>query len=72
MQVSSDAGDDLDLRGDQLAGDVLVQDRIALRCLAQLLEPGQQVERLRIEDRELLLHADGPVGGLREYLCRSV
>ena len=39
-------GDDLDLRGDQLAGDLLVQQRIvAARGVAQLLEARRQLER---------------------------
>ncbi len=44
VDVASNAGDDLDLRGDQLAGDVLVQDRVALREGPQLLEAWRQVE----------------------------
>ncbi len=43
LQVAADAGDDLDLRGDQLAGDALVQQRIAsARDVAQLLEARQR------------------------------
>ncbi len=73
VQVGSGAGDDLDLRGDQLAGYVLVQQRIALRGnAAQLLEPRHEFERARIEDRELLLDADRAVARLGERLRRSV
>ena len=72
VQVGADARDDLDLRGDQLAGDALAQERVALGGGAQLLEAGHEFERPRIEDRELLLHADGEVGGGRERLGGSI
>ena len=38
VKVCAGAGDDLDLRGDQLSGDALVQQPLALRGGAQLLE----------------------------------
>ena len=72
VQVRSDARDDLDLRGDQLAGDALVQDAVALRGGAQLLEARHEIEGVRMQDRELLLHADGEVGRLGKRLDRSV
>ena len=66
LQVGAGAGDDLDLRRDQLAGDVLVQQRIARRGrLAHLLEARHEFERVRIQDRELLLHTDREVGRAR-------
>ena len=40
--------------------------------VAQLLEARQQVERLRVEDRELLLDADGEVDRLGERLGGAV
>ncbi len=72
VQVGADARDDLDLRADQLTGDALVQDLIALRGRAQLLEARHQIEALRVEDRELLLHPHGEVRGLGKYLGSSV
>ena len=39
---------------------------------AQLLEAGRQFERAGVEDRELLLDADGEVGGVGERLGGSV
>ena len=58
--------------GDQLAGDRVRERRVArLRGVAQLLEARHQVQRLGIEDRELLLEADGPVGRGRERPRRT-
>ena len=60
---------DLDLAGDELARDRLAQDRVRLRGVVQLLVAGCEVERGGIEDRELLLDADGRVdGGLEDGL----
>ena len=42
------------------------------RGVAQLLEARDEVERLRIEQRELLLQADGHVRRRREDLLRAV
>ncbi len=68
-EVRARPRDDLDLRGDQLARDVLAEpgDRSRAR-VAQLLEAGREVERLGVEDRELLLEPDGEIGGHRERL----
>jgi hypothetical protein len=60
-QILAAAGADLDLRGDQLAGDRRREQRVGRRCLAKLLEPGNEVERPWIEERELLLQTDGEV-----------
>ncbi len=66
-EISAGAGDDLDLRGDELAGDVLAKQGIAEeRQVAELLEAGNEIERGGVEDRELLLQADREVGGERE------
>ena len=54
------AGADLDLGGDQLADEVLLERR-ALRRGLQVLEAVGQVERLGIEDGELLLDRDREV-----------
>jgi len=52
---------------------VLCEQAVALgRDVAQLLEARQQVERPRVEDRELLLDADCIVGRLGKRLGRSV
>ena len=59
-------GADLDLGGDQLAGDRPEQDRVRLRAVTQLLEARRQPEVRRIEDRELLLEADREVRRLLE------
>ena len=73
VDVLAAAGDDLDLRGDELARDRGGEDRIALGGgVAQLLEARHEVERLRIEDRELLLEADRQVLGGREDLLGAV
>jgi hypothetical protein len=65
------AGADLDLGGDELADEVLL-DGGAARGGLHVLEPVREVERRRIEDRELLLDGDGEVRGrleLRTRLC---
>ena len=72
-EVGAGARDDLDLRGDQLAGDRRAKLGIALLGRGtHLLKPRDQFERLRVEDRELLLDPDGEVGGLRERLRGAV
>jgi len=69
VQILAATGDDLDLRRDQLTGDRFEQRRIARRCRsAQLLEARDQLERLGIEDRELLLDSNRQVRGPREDL----
>ncbi len=72
LQVAADPRDDLDLRGDQLAGDALPQQPIIGGERAQTLEARGQFERARVEDRELLLDADRQVGCSRERLGGEV
>ena len=60
---------DLDLRRDQLAGDRRGEDRIGLRAGAQVLEARHELQRRGVEDRELLLEADGEVGRALERLA---
>ena len=71
-QVLPAAGADLDLGRDQLARERLGKRRVGLRGVAQLLEALREVERRRVEDRELLLEPDGAVGRLREQLGGGV
>ena len=52
---------DLDLGRDELADEMLLERGPPRRRL-EVLEPARQVERLRLEDRELLLDRDGEVG----------
>ena len=59
---------DLDLRGDQLAHEVLLELGAA-GCRLQLLETVDEVERGRVEERELLLHGDREVGARVERLA---
>src|SRR5262249_11356488 len=61
------AGADLDLRGDQLADEMLLERRALRRCL-KLLEAIGEVESLRVEDGELLLDGDREVGRRLELL----
>ena len=61
---------DLDLRGDQLTGRRLRQDIVAPAGLVEVLEAVLELERLRIDDGELLLEADGEIGGALEHLAR--
>ena len=61
---------DLDLGGDELADEVLLERGAARRSL-DVLEPVREVERLRIEDRELLLDRDREVGRGLELLART-
>ena len=71
-EVRAGARDDLDLGGDQLTGDVLVQERVGQRRrVAELLEARRKVERLAVEDRELLLETDGQVSDASEGLDRA-
>src|SRR6202034_4682469 len=59
-EILAAPGDDLDLRGDQLAGNRLSQERIARdRGVAQLLKARHEVVRDGVENRELLLDTDG-------------
>jgi hypothetical protein len=62
---------DLDLRGDQLAGDRVGQHRVAHAGVAQVLETRDQLQRLGIEERPLLLDADRQVLGDLEGLARG-
>jgi hypothetical protein len=59
-EVATATGLDLDLGRDQLADQVLVQ-LTARGSLFQLLEPVRELERLGIEERELLLDCDGEI-----------
>ena len=52
---------DLDLGGDQLADEVRLEHG-AQRSRLHVLEPVDEAERRRIEQRELLLDGDGEVG----------
>ena len=63
------AGADLDLGGDQLADEVRLELR-PLRRLLQLLEAVDEVERLGVEERELLLDGDREIGHGLERLAR--
>ena len=69
-EVFAAAGPDLDLGGDQLADEVLVE-RGALRHRLELLEAVVEVERLRVEERELLLDREGEVAPGFELLARE-
>ena len=60
---------DLDLRGDELADQMLLERRSARRRL-EVLEAVRQVQRLRVEDRELLLDRDREVGRRLEPSAR--
>jgi hypothetical protein len=71
-QVLAAAGPDLNLRGDQLPGDGRAQQRVLGAGVAQLLEAADELQALRIEDRELLLKADGEVGGCLKRGTRGV
>src|SRR5579884_1277667 len=63
------AGAHLGLGGDQLADDVLLELR-PLGGRLELLEAVDEVERVGIEERELLLDRDGEVGNLLEARAR--
>ena len=69
-EVLAPARADLDLRGDQLAGDRLGEHGISGRGVAQLLEALHVSPRSRgVEQRELLLEPDREVG--RGLECRA-
>ena len=63
------ARSDLDLGGDELADEVLLE-RGPARGGLDVLEAVREVERVRIEDRELLLDRDGEVGRRLELRAR--
>ena len=67
--VSCAPGADLDLGRDELADEVLLERRAA-RGRLDVLEAVREVERLRVEDRELLLDRDREVGRGLELLAR--
>jgi hypothetical protein len=72
-QILSATGDDLYLRGDQLARDSLGEERVAdSRGVAQPLERADHVEAAAVEDRELLLEPDGEIDAAREALLDLV
>ena len=59
---------------DEISSPVIasLQHRVLGGSVAQLLEARHEVERLRVEHRELLLEAHGEVRGRREDLLRAV
>ena len=59
---------DLDLGGDQLPDEVLLELRARGRRL-EFLEPVGELERVGVEERELLLDGDGQVVGVLERLA---
>ena len=71
-EVLPAAGADLDLGGDQLAGDRVGQ-HVVLRCrgLAARSNAFDQSSGARVEQRELLLEADREVGRGLEDLLRG-
>ena len=60
------SGTDLDLRGDQLAGDRIREDQVGPRAVTQFLKPAHHAQVRRIENRELLLEPDREVRSLLE------
>ena len=56
---------------DQLADQVLLERR-ALRSGLHVLEAVRELERLRVEERELLLDRDAEVGRAFEVLARPI
>lgn len=66
------AGADLDLGRDQLAGRRLGQQVVLLTGGVDLLEAVLQLQRGRVEDRELLLESDREIGGGLESLADEV
>src|ERR671925_242850 len=68
-EIVAAARPDLDLGGDQLPHQVILELGVLGGGL-QLLEPVGQGEGFRIEDRELLLDRDAEVLGLLEGLTR--
>ena len=71
FDVAARARADLDLRGDQLARDRRREHRVGGRGVAQQLEARHQQQRLRVDERELLLDADREVGRALEGLARG-
>ena len=69
-KVLAPAGTDLDLGGDQLPDQVLLERR-PFRCVLQLLEAVRELERLGVEDGELLLDGDREVLRRFELLARE-
>ena len=67
-EVLAAAGAHLDFGGDQLADDIRREVGLDRRRV-ELLEAVGELERLRIEERELLLHRDGEVGAAVEVLA---
>src|SRR5207249_1366900 len=63
-------GADLDLGGDQLADEVRLELRPPRRVL-ELLEAVDEVERLGVEEGELLLDGDGEIGNRVEGFARA-
>ena len=61
---------DLDLGGDELADEVLGERRLR-GCRLDLLEAVRQIERLRVDERELLLDGRREVGRVLELLARE-
>ena len=66
------AGADLDLGVDQLAAERVGERLVRLRRVAELNEAMCEVERRRIEDRELLLEGAGEIRGLLEPLAGQI
>ena len=71
-QVLAPPGPDLDLGGDQLAGDRIGEHRIGDGGVSQLLEPLDERERAGVEQRELLLEPDREVGRCLEGRASGV
>ena len=65
-------GPDLDLGVDQLAAHRGGELVVGLRGVSQLLEAVLELQRLGVEDRELLLDPDREVGGCVERLADAV
>ena len=72
LEVLAAAGADLDLAVDQLAGDGLGQHVVGHRRVVQLHEAVGELEAVGVDQRELLLDADGEVGGGLEDLPDSL
>jgi hypothetical protein len=66
VHVGANPRDDLDLRGDELATDGGAQHGVLQRGVVQALVSRDEVERVGMQDGELLLQADGVVFGLGE------
>jgi hypothetical protein len=71
VDVRAGAGADLDLRRDQLPRDRVRQHGIGRARVAQHLEARGELERRGVDERELLLDADGEVGRPLEGLARG-